>query len=154
MLERAGIDYIDLAGNAHLQAPGLFVHVEGRRPPKEPVRRPGRPHKTWIKTVMALLTRPDLLNASYRTIAEQADVALGSIGACMNDLAQRGVLVDRKAGRQLTDRPALVALWVNAYVEALRPTLKNAGCRSALKASRSSWPVSLRSWSNAARPGH
>jgi hypothetical protein len=124
VLERAGIDYIDLAGNAHLQAPGLLVHVEGRRPPKEPVRAPGRPHKAWIKTVMALLIRPDLLNAPYRTIAEQADVALGTIGACMNDLGQRGVLVDRKAGRQLTDRPALVALWVNAYVEALRPTLK------------------------------
>jgi len=42
----------------------------------------------------------------------------------MNDLGQRGVLIDRKAGRQLTDRPALVAFWVNAYVEALRPTLK------------------------------
>jgi hypothetical protein len=124
VLERAGIDYIDLAGNAHLQAPGLLVHVEGRRPLKEPVRAPGRPHKAWVKTVMALLIRPELLNAPYRTIAEQADVALGTIGACMNDLGQRGVLVDRKAGRQLTDRPALVALWVNAYVEALRPKLK------------------------------
>ena len=124
VLERAGIDYIDLAGNVHLQAPGLLVHVEGRLPPKDPVRAPGRPHKAWIKAVMALLVRPDLLNAPYRTIAEQADVALGTIGACMNDLRQRGMLIDRKAGRQLTDRPALVAFWVNAYVEALRPTLK------------------------------
>ena len=33
-LERAEIDYLDLAGNAHLQAPGLFIHVEGRYPPK------------------------------------------------------------------------------------------------------------------------
>lgn len=89
VLERAGIDYIDLAGNAHLRAPGLLVHVEGRRPAKEPVRAPGRPHKAWIKTVMALLVQPELLNAPYRTIAEQADVAL----------------------------------WVQAYVEALRPKL-------------------------------
>jgi hypothetical protein len=123
VLERAGIDYIDLAGNAHLRAPGLLVHVEGRRPAKEPVRAPGRPHKAWIKTVMALLVQPELFNAPYRTMAEQADVALGTIGACMNDLAQRGVVVDRTAGRQLIDRPALVALWVQAYVEALRPKL-------------------------------
>lgn len=123
VLERAGIDYIDLAGNAHLRAPGLLVHVEGRRPVKEPVRAPGRPHKAWIKTVMALLVRPDLLNAPYRAIAEQADVALGTIGACMNDLAQRGIVVDRTAGRQVIDRPALVALWAQAYVEALRPKL-------------------------------
>ena len=63
VLERAGIDYIDLAGNAHLRAPGLLVHVEGRRPAKEPVRTPGRPHKAWIRTVMALLIQPELLNA-------------------------------------------------------------------------------------------
>ena len=124
VLERAGIGYVDLAGNAHLQAPGLLVHVEGRRPPVEAARAPGRPHKTWIRTVMALLIRPDLLNATYRTVADQAEVALGTIGACLNDLTQRGLLVERDAGRQLTDRPALVALWVQAYVEALRPTLK------------------------------
>ncbi len=124
LLERAGIDYIDLAGNAHLHAPGLLVHVEGRRPPTEPVRAPGRPHRAWVKTVMALLVKPDLLHAPYRTIAAQADVALGTIGACMNDLAQRGALVDRKAGRQLTDRHALIALWVQAYVDVLRPRLK------------------------------
>lgn len=124
VLERAGIDYVDLVGNAHLQAPGLLVHIEGRQPPKAPVRAPGRPHKAWIKTVMALLIWPDLLNATYRTVAKQADVALGTAGACLNDLAQRGLLADRRRGRELIDRPALVALWVQAYVEALRPTLK------------------------------
>ena len=124
VLARAGVDYVDLVGNAHLQAPGVLVHIEGRQPPKAPVRAPGRPHKAWIKTVMALLLRPDLLNAPYRTIAEQADVALGTIGACLNDLGRRGVLADRTAGRQLTDRPALIALWVQAYIEALRPALK------------------------------
>ena len=40
VLERAGIDYLDLAGNVHLSAPGLFVHVEGRRPPKAQVSAP------------------------------------------------------------------------------------------------------------------
>ena len=42
----------------------------------------------------------------------------------MNDLGKRGMLADRTAGRQLTDRPTLIALWVQAYIEALRPTLK------------------------------
>jgi len=124
VLERAGIDYLDLAGNAHLQAPGLFVHVEGRQLPKEPATAPGRPQKGWIKTVMALLIRPALANAPYRALAEQADVALGTIAACMTDLTARGLLLDAKAGRKLVDRQALVALWVQAYVEGLRPKLK------------------------------
>lgn len=123
-LERAEIDYLDLAGNAHLQVPGLFVHVEGRQPPKEPARAPGRPQKGWIKTVMAILIRPELVNAPYRVLAEQADVALGTVGGCMNDLAARGILVDGKDVRRVGDRPALVALWVQAYVEGLRPKLK------------------------------
>lgn len=123
-LERAKIDYLDLAGNAHLQAPGLFVHVEGRQPPKDPAPTPGRPQKGWIKAVMAILIRPELINAPYRVLAEHADVALGTVGGCMNDLAGRGILLDGKDRRRVGDRPALVALWVQAYVEALRPKLK------------------------------
>lgn len=124
VLERADIDYLDLAGNAHLQVPGLFVHVEGRRPLKEPALAPGRPQKGWIKAVMAILIRPELVNAPYRVLAEQADIALGTIGGCMNDLEARGILLDGKDGRRVGDRQALVALWVQAYVEGLRPKLK------------------------------
>lgn len=123
-LERAEIDYLDLAGNVHLNAPGLFVHVEGRQPPKEPTTGPGRPQKGWIKAVMAILIRPDLVNAPYRALAEEADVALGTIAKCMKDLALRGLLLERKDGRTIPDRQALVALWVQAYVEGLRPKLK------------------------------
>lgn len=123
VLERADIDFIDLAGNALLRAPGLHVHVEGRRPPKEPVRAPGRPHKGWIKTVMALLIRPELVDEPYRVVAEQADVALGTVAACVTDLTARGLLIDAKRGRRLADRPAVVALWVQAYVDGLRPRL-------------------------------
>jgi hypothetical protein len=123
VLERAGIDYIDLAGNAHLNAPGLFVHVQGRRPPKERTTAPARPHKGWVKTVMALLLRRELADAPYRALADEADVALGTAARCMNDLALRGLLRDRQGTRTLPDRPALVALWVQAYIEALRPKL-------------------------------
>jgi hypothetical protein len=124
-LERAEIDYVDLAGNVHLQAPGLFVHVEGRKLPKEPIVAPGRPQKGWIKAVMAMLIRPDLVNAPYRALADQAGVALGTIAGCMTDLARRGLLLDGKdGGRRIADRQALVALWVQAYTEGLRPKLR------------------------------
>jgi len=123
-LERADIDYLDLAGNAHLKAPGLFVHVEGYQPPKETRTVPGRPQKAWIKVVMAMLIRPDLINAPYRTLADQADVALGTIAKCMNDLTLRGLLLERKDGRTIPNRQGLVALWVQAYVEGLRPKLR------------------------------
>lgn len=154
-LERAEIDYLDLAGNVHLNAPGVFVHVEGRKPPKEPATGPRRPQKGWIKAVMAILIRPDLVNAPYRVLAEEADVALGTIAKCMNDLALRGLLLDRKEGRTIPDRQALVALWVQAYVEGLRPKLKEqrfqlraedkpqiwAGLRAVLAERRQPWAL-------------
>lgn len=123
VLERAGIDYLDLAGNVHLSAPGLFVHVEGRRPPKAPVSAPSRPQKGWVKTVLALLVRPELVSRPYRAVAEQADVSLGTVAACVRDLAKRGILLEDAASRRVPDRGALVALWVQAYGEVLRPKL-------------------------------
>jgi hypothetical protein len=123
VLERGEVDYIDLAGNAHLRAPGLFVHVEGRQPAKELRPAHVRPQKGWIKAVMAILIRPELTHAPYRVLAEQADVALGTLTTCMNDLTARGLAVEGKGGRRVVDRQGLVALWVQAYVEGLRPKL-------------------------------
>jgi hypothetical protein len=84
----------------------------------------GRPQKGWIKAVMAILIRPNLVKTPYRTLANEADVALGTIAKCMNDLTLRGLVLEGKDGRTIPDRPALVALWVPAYVEGLRPKLK------------------------------
>lgn len=123
VLERAGIDYLDLAGNVHLSAPGLFVHVEGRRPPKAPVSAPGRPQKGWVKTVLALLVRPELIAEPYRAVAQEAGVSLGTVAACVRDLTIRGILLEDAEGRRVPDRAALLALWVPAYGEVLRPRL-------------------------------
>lgn len=123
-LRERGIDYVDLAGNAHLEAPGVFVHVEGKRPDKGQRPTQTRLTKGWVKTVMALLVRPELLNGPYRPITEAADVALGTVTACMKDLETRGLLLETKQRRTITQVPDLVALWVHAYGEALRPKLQ------------------------------
>jgi hypothetical protein len=57
-------------------------------------------------------------------LADHAAVALGTLTACMNDLAARGLLLDGKDGRRIADRQTLVALWIQAYVEGLRPKLR------------------------------
>lgn len=124
VLRERGIDYVDLVGNAHLEAPGVFVHVEGKRPDRD--QRPTRTRLTkgWVKTVMALLIRPELLNGPYRPLAEAADVALGTVTACMRDLETRGLLERTRQQRAVADVPDLVALWVQTYGEVLRPKLQ------------------------------
>ena len=76
-----------------------------------------------MKTVLALLVRPELVAEPYRAVAEQAGVSLGTVAACIRDLAVRGILLEDAAGRRMPDRAALVALWVQAYGEVLRPKL-------------------------------
>src|ERR1044071_3108687 len=42
--QEAQVGFVDVAGNAHLEAPGLFVHVEGKR---EASPAPGRPSSVF-----------------------------------------------------------------------------------------------------------
>lgn len=123
VLERAGIDYLDLAGNAHLTVPGVFVHVEGQRAPKAPAAVGGPATKGWVKTVLALLARPELADVPYREIADHAGVALGTVAKGIKDIERRGLFTEGRTGRRINDRAALVALWTRAYVEVLRPRL-------------------------------
>ena len=123
-LRARGIYYVDLAGNVHLEGPGVYVHVEGKRPDKDERVRPGRLTRGWVKTVMALLVRPDLRPGPYRPIAAAAAVALGTVTACMKDLEARGHVKDGVHGRTFLNLPDLVALWVQTYGDVVRPRLR------------------------------
>lgn len=58
----------------------------------------------------------------------------------MNDLAARGLLIRGKGGRRVEDRQALVALWVHAYIEGLRPGLKERRFQVRAKENQEIWP--------------
>jgi len=88
---------------------------------------------------MAMLIRPELVNAPYRVIAEQGDVALGTVAVCLNDLILRNLLIDGRDGRHMPDRQALVALWVQAYVEGLRPKLETRRFQVRAEGKRELW---------------
>jgi len=122
-LRDRGIDYIDLAGNTHIEAPGVFVHVEGRRPLELGPEKNPRLTRGWIKTVLAFIVKPELLNQPYRAVTVAADVALGTVTVCMKDLHRRGLIRETKQGRVVANLEELVALWVQAYREKLRPKL-------------------------------
>jgi hypothetical protein len=123
VLERHDIDYVDLAGNAHLAVPGVFVHVEGLRPPPKQAHGPRRMTRGWVKTVLALLVRPELANEPYRPIADVADVAPATVMTCVRDLRAAGFIERQKGTRRLANVRELVAAWVHAYGEVLRPKL-------------------------------
>ncbi len=121
-LRDRGIDYADEAGNAHLGAPGVFVHVEGKRPGLAAARR-GGVTKGWVKVVLAGLLNPELFEGPYHQLAAAAGVTPPTVMACLRDLERRGLLDVRGRRRRLIGRQELLPLWTQAYVNTLRPRL-------------------------------
>ena len=121
-----GIAFVDLAGNAYLRGPGLYVFVTGQRPAAK-----ARRHRTTqtftpagLKVIFALLLRPRLLAATYREVGAAADVALGTVAAVFEGLVERGHLTpEGTAQRRLLAPQRLAQEWVLLYPVRLRPKL-------------------------------
>jgi hypothetical protein len=115
--------FIDAAGNAYLNASGIFVLITGRRPEQDVAGdKPDRAFtKTGLKTLFAFLCNPDLVAAPYREIAAAADVALGALPAVMAGLQQVGYLHVMGEKRRLVATKRLLDEWALAYARTLRP---------------------------------
>ncbi|MBW3127754.1 type IV toxin-antitoxin system AbiEi family antitoxin [Hymenobacter profundi] len=70
-----------------------------------------------------MLSKPALLQASYRAMAEQAQVALGSVSILLRSLQQLGLLRDESGKRRWTEPAQVLRRWVDAYCEVVRPKL-------------------------------
>lgn len=121
-LRGRGIDYADEAGNAHLQAPGVFVHIEGKRPGLTTTAKGGIT-KGWVKVTLAGLLDPGLFEGPYHHLAAAAGVTPPTVMTCLRDLQRRGLLDVRERRRRLMGRRELLPLWTQAYVNTLRPRL-------------------------------
>lgn len=119
------LPFIDTAGNAYLEAPGLFVYVVGNNKPAEFRHDRFRAlNPAGLQIVFALACRPALIQTTYREIAARAGVALGTVGPVMKDLEERGYLrFQRKPERKLLDPARMVEEWVTHYPITLRPKL-------------------------------
>lgn len=121
-----GVAFVDLAGNAHLHGPGLFVLITGRRAPAGPrlTRAPRAFTPAGLKVVFAVLFRPQLLAAPLREIAAATGVALGTVAAVMEDLVARGyVTPEGIEEKRLLAPQRLAEEWTLIYPVRLRPKL-------------------------------
>jgi hypothetical protein len=118
------LPFLDTAGNAYLDAPGLTIYVTGE--PRPDIARDEPRDRAYttvgMKVVFALLCRPELAEATRRNLAAAAQVALGTVGPVIEDLENRGYLVQRDK-KILTDTKKLLEEWVARFPDALRPKL-------------------------------
>jgi hypothetical protein len=119
------LPFIDTAGNAFLKVPGLLVYVVGNtKPAKLHYDRFRALNPAGLQIAFALACRPRLVQTTYREIAVQADVALGTVGPVLKDLEARGYLQFKNvADRKLLDPEHMIEEWVTHYPVTLRPKL-------------------------------
>jgi hypothetical protein len=128
-LKEMDLAFIDLAGNAYLNEPPIFIYVKGNRLAEREFGRNLKPTRafqaTGLKVVFGLLTVPNLIHGTYRDIADATDVALGTVGWVLTDLKEHGFLYEGKGrARKLTQKRRIIEHWVTAYPEKLRPKLR------------------------------
>jgi hypothetical protein len=125
-LQQRGICYLDTAGNAYLRAvnTNFFVLIKGNRQPKTGAQMQHRAFQpAGVQLLYQLLSKPALLQASYRVMGAQAQVALGSVSILLRGLQQLELLRDESGKRRWTEPAQIVRRWVDAYGEVVRPKL-------------------------------
>ncbi len=115
--------FIDTAGNAYLEGPGLLVWVTGRKPTK--TDRPPKTDRAYtnagLRLLFALICDPVLAGAPQRKIAEAADVALGTVPPVLADMEEHGRLAVAGRKRRLIETKRLLDDWAIGYARTLRP---------------------------------
>jgi hypothetical protein len=129
-LKSMHVQFIDAAGNAHVNQPPLYVHVVGNKLRDDIKNTKEVTNRAFdvagLKVIFGLLCEPELVGATYRVIAEETGVALGTVGQIVNGLKDAGFIVDRggNRGRRLVNQRRLLDRWVEVYPEKLKPKLR------------------------------
>ncbi|MCU0926212.1 MAG: type IV toxin-antitoxin system AbiEi family antitoxin [Hydrogenophaga sp.] len=125
-LRALGLAFVDAAGNAYVQQPGLLVWVKGQKPQhmasaKAPTGRAFQ--ASGLSVLFTLLCNPAWLNLPYRDIAQRAGVAHGTVGWVMAELQALGHMGEVHGRRAWVHRERVLKLWAEFYPRVLRPKL-------------------------------
>lgn len=124
VLKESGINYIDTAGNAFIKHKDLVFLIEGQKKVnKEKTNQSRAFQEAGIKILFHLLSNPEHLQDTYRTIADKADVSLGSVSHVMTELEDLNFLLKTKDKRILKNKKELLERWIVEYNTILRPRI-------------------------------
>lgn len=129
-LSKKGVQFIDTAGNAYIDRPDLKIMIRGNPRPAtlifDGAGQPGERafQRKGLILVYHLLTRPELVAASLRTIASESGVSHGTADNVIKALEAGGFVAEGRGGRRhLIEKHRLMERWVAGFGETLAPKL-------------------------------
>ncbi|WP_199525201.1 type IV toxin-antitoxin system AbiEi family antitoxin [Pseudoalteromonas sp. bablab_jr011] len=121
------VPFIDLAGNAYINTPPVYIDIQGKKleKPTQEITLAKQLGKAFqpkgMKVVFMLLAHPELLKEPMRTIAETAEVALGTVKQVIDDLLYQGFIIQKNtrnnkgAIKEMINPQDLLDKWLDAY---------------------------------------
>lgn len=130
VMRRAGVQYLDTAGNTWLEFGEVLIEISTRA---KPAPQRGTTHTSGYlftpsraKIIFALLTWPRLWDEPQRRIAECARTSLGQVHQTLAQLRELGY----DPGQESPARASLLDLWAAAYPSGLGARIGVAGYHS------------------------
>ena len=140
LLNEAGIDWIDVAGNIHLEEGETLIWIDHHTTTPIQQKKNRAFTKTGLKVVFLFLHDEAWLNKTYREIAEAADVALGNIKHVLDGLKEHDfVYAKNKNVLMLKNRDKLLDHWITAFGDELKPRIQKGRYNFINKETEQNW---------------
>jgi hypothetical protein len=108
LCEEHGVSWMDLAGNAHLRAPGLHIHIEGRPNRLKKVGRPENPFAPRSARIARRLLLEPQHFLSQRELARLTGLGEGYVSRIVRKLEAEELLQRDEQGRVQPRAPELL----------------------------------------------
>ncbi len=121
------VNFIDTAGNVRINNGALHIWIESKKPnpSQNDINLTNKNNKLGegaAKLLFLLLSKPEVLNLSYREIAEYANISLGMVSKGLGIL-QAESLISLGDTRRILDTERMLSLWIESYRLSIRPKL-------------------------------
>lgn len=125
VLREHHFDYIEASGNMFLKLPQKYIFIENKA---QKVTSPKNKDQAFTKkgliVVFHLLSTPELVNETQRSIAQVSSTSLDTVNKVFVSLRAQGFIRKRNEKEfRLDQKRNLFLKWIDAYEQKLKPSL-------------------------------
>ena len=110
-----GVGYLDAAGNCHVQAPGLMIHIEGQPNLHRTRRKAADSFATKSSRIARVLLKDVRRGWQVQELAREADVSLGLTSRIKQALLDEAFVEMRDGLLFVREPQSLLKAWQKAY---------------------------------------